>query len=59
MLVPMSKERFVERMLADANRKILIDKERQRRLKFELQDYLSTKHNKRAREMRRHERYYR
>lgn len=39
MLIPMSKSRFVERMLSDQNRRERERKERERRAEIDLMDY--------------------
>jgi len=58
MLVRMSKERFVERMLKDAERRKLLEKEKKRRLEFELNDYIACSHRRAERKLMRHRRFY-
>lgn len=59
MLVPMSKERFVLRMTQDAARAREAEEERQRRLKFDLADYLFDIRFKKFKRFHLHARPYR
>ena len=59
MLVPMTKERFVLRMMADAAAARDLDRERQRRLSYELNDYVFAIRHKRLKWLATHQRAYR
>lgn len=59
MLVPMTKERFVLRMLQDGAKAREEEAERQRRLKFDLVDYLFDIRLKKFKRLHLHARPYR
>lgn len=58
MLVPMTKERFVSRMLRDAREREFAEKEKKRRLRFVVSDYKAVIVYKKIRQ-RAKQRYYR
>ena len=58
MLVPMTKERFVSRMLRDARERELVEKEKKRRLRFVIADYKAVIIYKKIRQQAK-QRYYR
>ena len=58
MLIPMTKERFVSRMLRDAREREMVEKEKKRRLKFVISDYKAVIVYKKIRQ-RAKQRYYR